>query len=54
MKKGRTSATECCAFLDVSQTTFGKLIADGVFERQRHQDGYDLRLVVSSCCRHWR
>jgi hypothetical protein len=54
MRKGRVSATHCCAFLDISATTFGRLIEDGVFARQSPSDGYGLKLVVRACCALWR
>jgi phage terminase Nu1 subunit (DNA packaging protein) len=54
MKKGRVTATECCAFLDISATTFGQMAAEGIFERQAAGDGYDLKVVVRACCAHWR
>ena len=54
MKKGRVTATECCAFLDISNVTFGKMAAEGIFECQPAGDGYDLKVVVRTCCSYWR
>jgi hypothetical protein len=54
MKRGRVTATECCVYLGISATTFGKLCVEGVIERQSPSDGYDLKVVVRSCCGYWR
>jgi hypothetical protein len=31
MKKGRVTATECAAFLDISLTKFGQMAAEGIW-----------------------
>jgi hypothetical protein len=54
MLSGRVSASEVCAWLDISNVVFARLSNKGVLKRERRQNGYDLRQMVRTYCEHMR
>src|SRR6516225_5204561 len=54
MLPGRVSASEVCAWLDISNVVFARLCNEGVLKRESRKDGYDLRQVVRTYCDHMR
>src|SRR5262249_27592267 len=54
MLPGRVSASEVCAWLDISNVVFARLCNEGVLKRESRKDGYDLRQTVRTYCDHMR
>jgi hypothetical protein len=50
----RVSASEVCAWLDISNVVFARLCNEGALKRESRKDGYDLRQMVQTYCNHMR